>query len=174
MLSATTLILLRLLHITLGVFWVGTMIFMAVFLIPSVRAVGPVGGQIMQQLMGVRRLSTYIVIAAVITVATGVTLYWSASLAFKTEWPDSGPGVWFGRGGMLGIAALIIGMTIINPGGRKILRLGAAMRASGGTPTPEQAAEMDRLQRRVAIATRTVAVLVVLATMCMASARYVP
>jgi hypothetical protein len=41
-------------------------------------------------------------------------------------------------------------------------------------PTPDEAAELQRLQRRVGIGTQIVSVLLVLATAAMALARYVP
>jgi hypothetical protein len=43
-------ITLRLLHIVLGAFWVGTLIFFALFLIPSVRDAGPDGAKVMAAL----------------------------------------------------------------------------------------------------------------------------
>jgi hypothetical protein len=44
----------------------------------------------------------------------------------------------------------------------------------GGPPTPEEAAELQRLQRRMGVAGKVVAVLLLLATTAMAVARYVP
>ena len=50
--SLALLIVLRLLHIVLGVFWVGAVVFIAFLLFPSVRESGPAGGAVMQRLMG--------------------------------------------------------------------------------------------------------------------------
>ena len=48
--------LLRVLHIVGGAFWVGTAVFIAAFLGPSLRAAGPAAGPIMSYLTQVRRL----------------------------------------------------------------------------------------------------------------------
>ncbi len=44
------IILMRFVHVTLGVFWAGTIFFLVLFLTPSVRAVGPEGARVMQAL----------------------------------------------------------------------------------------------------------------------------
>ena len=44
------MIVLRLLHVGLGVFWAGSLLFIALFLEPSVRAALPESGKVMQQL----------------------------------------------------------------------------------------------------------------------------
>ena len=44
------LVALRLIHIVAGSFWVGAALMLAVFVEPTVRAVGPAGGQFMQKL----------------------------------------------------------------------------------------------------------------------------
>ncbi len=48
------LIALRILHIGGGVFWVGTTLFAAFFLEPSVSAAGPAGGEVMKRLNATR------------------------------------------------------------------------------------------------------------------------
>ena len=50
------LILMRLVHIVGGVFWAGTAMFTVVFLIPAVRALGPAGGPVMQEIAEKRKL----------------------------------------------------------------------------------------------------------------------
>ena len=68
----------------------------------------------------------------------------------------------------------VVGMAVTAPTGRKLGTLGAAMAAAGRPPTPDELATMQSLQRRLATAAALVAVLVVLATVAMAVARYVP
>ncbi len=172
MLSASMVIVLRIAHVVLGVLWVGAIVFMAAFIIPTVRAV-PTGGAMMQHIMDVRRLPAWLAVSAIVTVLSGVTLYWNASMGFTPAWLGSGPGRTFGAGGALAIIALIIGLTVNNPGGRRLSALGATIRASGKPPTPDQVAELDRIQKRMMLSTRVIAVLLVLATTAMAAARYV-
>jgi uncharacterized membrane protein len=172
MLSTSALILFRLLHIVLGVFWAGTMVFLAAFFIPTMRAV-PNAGAVMQHIMVARKLSAWLAVAAVTTVLSGITLYWNASLGFTSAWLHSGAGRTFGTGGVLAIIAFIIGMTVNNPGGRRLTALAVSIQAAGGAPTPAQATEIQALQKRMALSTMIIAVLVLLATAAMASARYV-
>ena len=47
---------LRLIHIVIGVFWVGTAVFVATILIPATRAVGPSAGVLMRELMDIDAL----------------------------------------------------------------------------------------------------------------------
>src|SRR5512132_1177730 len=50
MMSPALLYALRFTHIVVGVFWVGTIVFVAFYLLPTMRAVGPAAGPVMQEL----------------------------------------------------------------------------------------------------------------------------
>jgi hypothetical protein len=65
-------------------------------------------------------------------------------------------------------------MAINMPAGRRMGAIGAAAAKRGGPPTPEEAAEMQRLQGRMSVASQIVTVLLLLATGAMAIARYIP
>ncbi len=174
MLSTSTVILLRLIHIVIGVCWVGGVVFLTVFLLPTVRAIGPAGGQVMHQLMDVRKLSNFMLGGALLTILSGFTLYWNDSVGFSTQWMGSGPGRMFGLGGVLGLVTAIIGGSVNAPTGKRLSALTAEIRASGGPPSAEQAAELQRLQQKMTVASKAAAVLLLLATAAMASARYMP
>ena len=170
----TTLYLLRLLHVVLGVFWAGAVLFIAVLLMPSVRAAGPAGGAIMRQLVEVRRMSLWLMGAALLTILSGIGLYWVDSAGFRSAWLGSGPGRVFGLGGVLALAGAVVGMGVSSPAGRRLARVAGVSQAERRAPTPEEAAEIARLQNRLQRATQVTAVLVLLATLAMAVARYVP
>ena len=80
----------------------------------------------------------------------------------------------FGTGGLLALVALSIGVFFVMPMAKRLGALAAALGASGGKPSPEQAAEMQRLQGRMGKASALGAVLIVGATTAMAVARYIP
>lgn len=166
--------LLRVLHIVLGVCWVGAVVFLAVFLVPSIRASGPAGATVMRQLMQERNLSLWLVAAAVLTILSGLGLYWVDSAGFQSAWLASGPGRAFGLGAVMAIAAAGVGMSINNPAGRRLAQLAAPIQAERRAPTPEEAAQIAAIQARLNRATNVVAVLLLLATLAMAVARYVP
>jgi uncharacterized membrane protein len=165
---------LRILHIVVGVFWVGTVVFMAVFLTPSVRAAGPAGGAVLQQLMGVRRLPLWIMGAMAITLLSGVGLYWHDSAGFQSAWLASGAGKVFGLGGAVAIVASILGMAINMPTARRLTEISGRLQAAGRPPTPDEQATLTALQGRLSRASVVAAVLLVIATLLMAIARYVP
>ena len=168
------IILLRLIHILAGVFWTGAAIVTAVFLVPSIRALGPAGGPVMQQIAGVRKLPLYFMGAGIFTVLSGISLYWRASGGFTNAWMHSGSGATFGIGAVFALAAMIVGMAVATPAAKRASALGAAMAGAGRPPSPEQMAEMQQLQARLGKAGALGAALLVLATAAMAIARYIP
>jgi len=165
---------LRLVHIVLGVFWVGAVLFVAFLLVPSLRAAGPAGGAVMQQLVGVRAMPRWLMGAAILTLLSGLGLYWRDSGGFQSAWLASGPGKAFGLGGVLGFAAAIVGMAVSSPAGRRLGELAARLQTAGRPPTPEEQASLAALQDRLGRAGAVTALLVLGATIMMAIARYVP
>ncbi|MEO8200140.1 MAG: hypothetical protein ABI679_06445 [Gemmatimonadota bacterium] len=172
--GTATVIVLRLLHVVMGVFWAGTVLFMARFLLPSIRAAGPAGGAVMQQLVQIRKVPIVLMTAAILTVLSGITLYWHDSGGFQGVWMASGSGRMFGLGGLFGLIAVIVGMAGNAPVGKRMGEVMAAIAKAGGPPSPEQVAELKRLQDRLYKLTQAVAGLVFLAVIAMAVARYVP
>ena len=165
---------LRILHIVVGVFWVGTVVFMAAFLSPSVSAAGPAGGAVLQQLMGVRRLPLWIMGAMAVTLLSGLGLYWRDSAGFQSAWLGSGAGKTFGLGAVVAFGASILGMAVNMPTGRRLAEIVGRLQSAGRSPTPEEQATLAALQARLGRASVVAAVLLVIATLLMAIARYVP
>lgn len=158
------LIVLRLLHVAVGAFWVGTAVFVAIFLGPSVRAAGPAGGEVMKRLME-RRFSTIIIVAAGVTVLSGFRLYWRMSGGFDPLWIGTPMGLCYTVGGIAALIAFAIGLTVTLPAAR---RIGVVLQTMQG-PSPELAA----LSKRMTVGARFVATLVAIAVILMAVARYV-
>jgi hypothetical protein len=174
MLSPSLFYALRFVHVVVGVCWAGAIVFIAFFLVPAIRATGPAGGAVMQNLTQVRRLPTVLLAGGLLTVLSGLTLYWNDSAGFRSrEWLASGTGTTFGLGAVLAIATLVLGSTVNAPTAKRIAALGDAIRAGGGPPSPEQTAQMLQLQARLANALRGAAVLLLLAATAMSVARYV-
>ena len=163
---------LRLLHILLGVFWAGTLIFFAAFLVPSIQDAGPDGGKVMAALQRRRFLDVMPIVAA-LTIISGLWLYWRTSAGFNSVWVTSPIGLALGIGGLLALVAFGIGVGIMRPAA---LRAGALARLVAQSPEgPERAAQastVQQLRRRAATAGRLVAVLLTVTTALMAVARY--
>src|SRR5262245_5950597 len=167
------ILILRLVHIVSGVFWVGSVLFATVILVPSVRAAGPAGVAIMKEL-GQRRMPLFMMGAAILTLGSGIWLMTIVSGGDVRAWMQLPAGRVFGIGGALAILALILGMAINSPTARRMGAIGAAVAKRGGPPEANEAAELQRLQARMTTASVLVAVLLLLATGAMAVARYVP
>jgi uncharacterized membrane protein len=167
--SAWTL-LLRLTHILGGVFWVGAAFLMAGFVLPTLRDTGPEGGRFMQQLMVRRRLPIFLGIAMLLTVLSGLIMYARLASATHGAWPGTPPGMAYGIGGLAAILAAVAGFAISGSAGRRMVAIG--QRIEGGRPTPEQLAEIARLQARSNLGMRIAAGLLLIATGAMAIARY--
>jgi uncharacterized membrane protein len=168
------MILLRLVHILTGIFWAGGAFLMAGFVAPALRASGPAAGPVMQQLAGVRKLPLWLLWMSHVTLLSGVLLYARDSGGFRSAWMSTGTGVLFGLGGGLALAASVLGMTVNSPTAKRIGALAATLQKGGGPPSPEQAAEMKRLQERLGTASVAGSALLLASAAAMAVARFVP
>jgi uncharacterized membrane protein len=170
--SLGTLLVLRLLHIVIGVFWVGAVVFIAFFLIPSIRASGAAGGAVMQRLTS-RQMHLWLMGASILTVLSGIGLYWHDSAGFSSSaWLGSGPGRTFGLGAVLALVAIAIGMAVNSRAAKQLGDLAAQVQAGGRPPSPDEASAMQRLQDRLATGAVLAAILLLVATAAMAAARY--
>jgi hypothetical protein len=172
--SSGLLLLLRLVHIVVGVFWVGAVAFIAFFLLPTIQSVGAAGGVVMQQLTQTRRMLGWLTAAGVLTILAGLLLYWHDSAGFgSVQWMRSGPGVTFGLGAVLAIAGTGFHAAVIAPAARELGAIMARAHAAGGPPSASDLTTVQRLQARLAWGARTWAVLLLLAAAAMSVARYV-
>jgi uncharacterized membrane protein len=173
--NATSMfILARFVHVVCGVAWAGAVIFIAWILLPAIRATGPTGGAVMQRLVRVQRLPVYLMVMAILTILSGLSLFWMDMTAFGKVWMHTGPGRTFSAGAAIAILTAIFGMVVNTPAAKKMDVLMSSIQAAGAPPSPEQAAEMARLQNRLYRATQATAVLLLLVVICMGVARYVP
>ena len=167
------ILMLRLVHIIAGVFWVGSVLFATVMLMPSIRAVGPSGAAIMNELVR-RRMPLIMMGSAILTIGAGIWLMMILSGGAPGVWMQSSTGRAFGIGGGLAILALVLGMAVNAPTAGRMSAIGAAAAKRGGPPTADEVAELQRLQSRMANASIVVAILLLVATGVMAIARYLP
>lgn len=163
--------LLRLLHIVSGAFWFGAVLFTVRFLMPSLRAVGPAAGPVMQQL-NQRKISLVFMGASIVNLISGIWLMFIVSGGAPGEWMKTGMGRTIGFGAACAVLAMIVGTIVNPPAVRRMGQIAAAATQRGGPPTPEEAAEVQRLQQRMANANVFVAILLTLAVSAMAVARY--
>lgn len=165
-------IVLRLVHIVLGVFWVGTMIFNAFFLMPSMLEAGPDAMKVAAGLTKRRFLDVLPPVAG-LTLLSGIWLYWRASVGFQSAYMRSAAGMTYGTGAALAILAFILGVAIMR---RSMLQAMALSQAAASAPPPERDAKLAQagaLRVRAAQMAKVVAVLLIAAVAAMAVGRYV-
>lgn len=163
---------LRLIHIVCGVYWAGTLIFVATMLEPSVRAAGPAGGGVMAALIHRRFLTTTPIVAA-LTILSGIDLMRRVSAGFEAAWFSSSVGATLTTGAVAAVIAFIIGVGIMRPAALRVGQL--AQKAPGATDAAaaeELQSAMAMLRQRSALAGRAVAALLTVTVAAMAVARY--
>lgn len=162
----------RILHVGLGVFWAGTIFFMAFLLEPSVRSVGPEGGRVMQALQKRGMLNILPAVAA-LTILSGVFLYWRMFREFGMEWVATPFGAALTVGGVASLAAFGHGLVVMRPATLQAGKLSASL---GDTPDADERdailVQIAELRSRSRIHLRWVAFWLGLAVVTMAVARY--
>jgi uncharacterized membrane protein len=166
------LLTLRTIHILGGIFWVGSLLFTTYFLAPAIRSSPALAGQVMAGLQK-RRLFTVLPIVALLTIASGLRLLAIDSAGFSGSYFATPTGRAFGAGAVAATAAFLLSVLVSRPGFLRVGRLSASLNTAADEATRQSiTTEMQRLNRRVAIANATVVVLLLLTAVGMATARY--
>lgn len=163
------LIVLRLVHILGGIFWVGAGLYNTVFILPALTRVGgTVPGQVMGALQQ-RRLFVIMPIIAVLTILSGLRLWWIVGGGMHYFQHRSGHA--YAISGILAILSFVVGMAISRPAG---VRAGTLARSAASDETSRKlvADEIARLQRRAIVSGYFAIALLLLAAAGMAVARY--
>jgi uncharacterized membrane protein len=168
--SPGVVIILRILHILAGAFWLGGAVTTAFFLLPTVKATGPIGGQFAGALIQRTHLPEWLTAAGGISVLSGLLLYWDFYAGLS--WTGFEPQVVIGIGGLVAILSLAIALFFSRPTAARMGAIGKAIQAQGTPPTPTQLAERDQLLTRLTNFAMVNAGLVVVTATCMAIGRY--
>lgn len=167
----TLLLLMRFLHIVLGVFWAGTMVFTALFLLPSIRDAGPDGAKVGLALAK-RRFMEIMPIVALVTILSGLWLYWRVSGGFQPAFMHSATGTTLGLGAASAIVAFVIGVTVVRPSMIRAAALGQSVAQAAPADRDALLAQAQALRLRAGAAGRLVALFLALTVTAMALARY--
>lgn len=163
---------LRLVHVIAGLLWAGAAVAYIFMFSPSVQALGAAGGQFMQHLVERRRYPVYMQVTSSLTILAGAILLWNSSGGFNMTWLTSGPGLGFTIGSVAAAIAYIAGTFMLGPRAARMGALGKAIAAAGGPPSPDQMAEMRKLEREMATYEKLDFVFLVISLVTMATARY--
>jgi len=166
------MVVLRIVHIVAGAFWVGSAIVVFRFLQPAAREVGPAAGPLMANIAQKRRLPDITLGAAGFTILAGLLMYWRDTRGLDPDLIGTAFGITITLGAIAAIVAVGFGASVVRPNMLAAMAIGQEVAASGGPPTPEQAAKVQELQGRVRSAGNVIVPLLVFAVVAMASARY--
>ena len=162
------LLSLRIIHIGAGLFWVGAVLVVGLFVLPAARSAGSSGQQVLVDIMMNRRLATYIPVAAVLATIAGLILFWRNESLSGGVWSRSPMGLGMSVGAAASILASVVGMGVSGPAAKKLALAG---RPGGGAPTMS-GEERASLQKRAAVGSLWSMILLIVATLAMAIARY--
>ena len=161
-------VVLRLIHVISGVFWVGAGLVMFFFIGPTLGATAEAGQKFAQHLMLQTRFTTILTTSAILTVLAGSSLYWIDSGGLSSAWTHSGAGLGFAVGAFFGLIGLVFGAMVGNTNGA-LAKLGSQIQ---GKPTSEQLSQIGALRKRLSVVSPINAYSLIIATLLMAVARY--
>ncbi|HJQ22032.1 MAG TPA: hypothetical protein VJ867_16930 [Gemmatimonadaceae bacterium] len=168
----TELLILRVLHVLGGIFWVGSMLFNTFYLAPALGAAGPAASQVGMNLQK-RGAFTALPIAAIVTMLAGARLMMiGARMAPGGAYFASPVGKTYSIGGALAVIAFLFGLIVVRPAMMRSAAIAGTMTSDGATRDRIQA-ELRALQSRGRWSSLVVAILLIGAALCMSIARYV-
>lgn len=163
---------LRLVHILAGIVWVGFAWFMTFMLRPAVKAQGQEGQAFMRGLIKHTPVVGLMPVVALLTVVSGLLLYYRVSDHFNSDWMSSAAGVVLSVGSAIGIIEFIFGGAVIGPTMKKLGQLASQLEGQGGPPSDAQMTQLRALQNRMGWAEPLSSAMTIAAVIGMAAARY--
>ena len=166
------ILVLRLVHILGGIFWVGSGLFTTFFLVPAITAAGPAAGPVMGGLQQ-RRLFTILPVVALLTVLSGLRLMWIASGGFQSDYFGTPGGATYALAGAASIIAFALSLLVSRPMAVRATQLSMELaKSTGDAARASVTSELAKVRRRGSIATMLGVALLVFAASGMAVARY--
>jgi uncharacterized membrane protein len=166
------IIILRIIHIFAGVFWVGAAATNVFFIAPTAAATVPESNRFMSYLTQNLNFLNRVRDIAALNILAGLLLYWNDSNGLQLAWITSPTGLAFTIAAIAALIAFTVFVVIGIPAIKRLGALGAEIRAAGKPPTPEQAATLQKLQQTAARGAIIGLGLLAIALLGMATARY--
>jgi uncharacterized membrane protein len=166
------IMILRLIHILSGIFWLGSVVTMFLFLQPTAQATAPEGQRFMLHLLRNRRFGDIVFVAALLTVGAGAILFWRDSNGLQLSWMSRPPGLGFTIGAVAALVGLLLFAFVGAPASRRLIAVGSRLEAEHRPPSQDEQqtlAQSQRVLRRVGL---TVLFLLTIAAAAMSTARY--
>jgi uncharacterized membrane protein len=164
-------LVLRLIHIGAGAFWVGAVFTFFLFVQPAAVAVGPDATKFTYQLLHDRRLPAVVLAAAATTVVAGIWLLIITSNGLDADLLFGESRLGYTVGGVAAILILGIGGLYVFPRTKTVERTIGRLLAEGRPPTPDEQQLLARTAGESRRAGWLVIIGLVIAVASMATAR---
>jgi uncharacterized membrane protein len=165
------MVILRIVHIFSGVFWVGSTFLLVGYIAPTVAATGDAGRAFMSHFALKTGFSPAMAVTGTLTTIAGLVMY-EEIFGFRTNALNSGYGLAISIGALAGILALISGFVFQFYSITKMKAINREVEASGGPPSPDQITELGRHGERVALGGRIGIILMTIALLGMSTAEH--
>ncbi|MDQ3880350.1 MAG: hypothetical protein M3295_04685 [Chloroflexota bacterium] len=165
-------VLLRLIHILSGIFWVGGAFTMFLFLQPTAAATGREGQTFMLHLARRRHLTEFVLGAAILTVSAGLILIWRDSNGLDLDILSRPPMLGFAVGGTAALTALLVFVFLGYPATRRLAGIGGRLDDEQRPPTEDEQRTLAGAQATLRTVGIAILILLTIAAASMATARY--
>jgi uncharacterized membrane protein len=165
-------LILRLIHIVAGAFWVGAVFTNAFFLQPTAMALGPEAAKFQYHLGRHRHFSRVILASGATTVLAGIWLLWITTNGLDADLMFRTPGLGFTVGGVAAILTFTLGSTYVYPRTERVIRIMSGVMSEGRGPNAEEQARLGQLRGELIRAGWVVVVGLAIAIASMATARH--
>ena len=166
------ILILRLIHIATGAFWVGAVFTFFLFVQPAAVAVGPEATKFTYQLLHHRRLPVVIIAAAATTVLAGIWLLIITSNGLDPDVLFDVSRLGYTVGGVAAIVTFAVGALYVYPRTRVVERTLGRLLAEARPPTPDEQQTLARTARESRLAGWLVLIGLAVAVAAMATASY--
>lgn len=165
-------VILRVIHIGAGMFWVGGVFSFFLFVQPAAMAIGPAGTPFTYQLLHHRRFAAALLSAAVVTVLAGIWLLLITSNGLDPDVLFSRSRLGYTIGAVAAILTLGIGGLYVFPRTQVVERTIGGLLAEQRPPTPDEQATLAKAGREARAAGWFVLAGLAIAVICMETATY--
>ena len=166
------ILVLRLIHVGAGAFWVGAVFTFFLFVQPAAVAVGPEATKFTYQLLHHRRLGDVILASAATTVLAGIWLLVITSNGLDPDLLFDASRLGYTVGGVAAILTMGIGGLYVFPRTRVVERTLGRLLSEARPPTPDEQQTLARTARESRRAGWIVLIGLAIAVIAMATARY--
>jgi len=162
------LLILRILHIGAGVYWVGSTLLLAFIITPALKETGESGQKFVDYLIKKKRFGTESAGAGGMAGIAGILLYWHDSGGLTSAWMHSSAGIGFSVGAGLALIAFVFGVLT----DRKLKAMTQLREQIQDMPSDEQTSQLQVLGKQQSTYLYICAAALSLALWVMATARY--